>query len=416
MILEGVVVTSMSNSVFKSLRVWNRQARNWKIISIRSFVNRFFENLTIGYQSVYISLLGADPIQIGLVNSVSNISGSLISTPLGWFQDKFSLKNIFLSGVALSMIVTALFGIATNWVMIIPAMLLYSVALIVGSCLTICDISVKDEDRSTCKGVCDGLFQIPSLFAPLIAAFVITAFGGVSVKGLRPLYWIQFVGCLILFLIMMVSLTEIKRPHVKQSQGFLADYQEVFQNGHGLKRWMLFSLVNIFILNMLAPFTLLYAYEVKGANQYILGGMMTAGLLTIVILSPYFGTLADKIGRKKVAFLLEPLYLASLLLLVFAPSSLFLLVSALLNGFNMLRSFVCFTPLQVELVPIEYRGRWRGFLGLLTGLFSIPAPIIGGLIWNTLGPSFLILSPILIDLLLRMPLLSTIPERKSHAG
>ncbi|MFX0201979.1 MAG: MFS transporter [Candidatus Hodarchaeota archaeon] len=401
----------MSILIFKSLRVWNRQTRNWKIISVRSLFNRFFENLTIGYQSVYISLLGADPIQLGLVNSVSNISGSLISAPLGWFQDKFSLKNIFLSGVALSLVVTALFGIATTWVIIIPAMLLYSLALNVGSCLTICDISIKNLDRSTCKGVCDGLFQIPSLFAPLIAAFVITLFGGISVKGIRPLYWTQLVGSLVLFLILVIFLTEIERPPVRQSQGFLTDYKDVFKNGYGLKRWILFSIVNIFMLNMLTPFTQLYAYEIKEADQYILGGMITAGFLTIVILSPYFGTLADKIGRKKVAFLLEPFYLASLLLLVYAPSHLFLLVSALLNGFNLLRSFVCFTPMQVELVPIEYRGRWRGFLGLLTGLISIPAPIIGGLIWNILGPSFLILSPILIDLLLRMPLLATIPER-----
>ncbi|MFQ6127041.1 MAG: MFS transporter [Candidatus Heimdallarchaeota archaeon] len=404
----------MSKSVFQSLRVWNRQTRNWKIISIRSLFSRFFEKLTLNFQSIYITLLGADSLQLGFLNSISNISGGLISVPIGWLQDKFSLKKILLSGMALSLLVTALFGLASTWIMIIPAMLFYTVALNVGWCLTICDVSVKNADRSTCKGVCDGFFQVPSLFAPILAAFVISYFGGMSAQGIRPLYWIQFTGNLILLLILYISLTEIERPPITQSQGFLEDYQKVFQNGIGLKRWILFFLINTFILSMLTPFTPLYAFEVKGADQYILGGMMTASLVTLVILSPFFGTLADKIGRKMVAFLLEPFYLASLLLLVSAPSPLFLIVSSLLNGFNMIVGFVCLTPLQVELVPIEYRGRWRGILGLVSGLVSIPAPIIGGLIWNLMGPSVLILSPILIDLLIRMPLLFTIPERKPY--
>ena len=402
----------MSKSILKSLRVWKRQTRNWKIVSVRSLINRFFGNLTIGYQSIYISLLGADPVQLGLVNSFSNISGGVISAPLGWIQDKLSLKKIFLFGVTLSLVATALFGIATTWEMSIPAMLLYTVALSVGACLVICDVSLHNNDRSTCKGICDGFFQIPSLFAPLIAAIVITYFGGVSVQGIRPLYWIQFAGSLILLIILMRYLSEIERPPVPPSQGFITDFKEVFQNGTGLKRWILFAIVNIFSMSMITPFMQLYAYEIKGADQYILGGMMTAGLVSLVVFSSYFGSLADSIGRKKMACLLEPFYLLSLLLLVYAPSPGFLLISALFNGFRLITGFVSLTPMQVELVPVEYRGRWRGILGLITGLASIPAPIIGGLIWNHFGPSVLILTPILIDLLFRMPLLSTIPEQK----
>jgi MFS family permease len=70
-------------------------------------------------------------------------------------------------------------------------------------------------------------------------------------------------------------------------------------------------------------------------------------------------------------------------------------------------------PLQVELVPVEHRGRWRGILGLLGGLIAIPAPVIGALIWDRLSPSHLLLVPVVLDLLLRIPLLMTVPERRS---
>jgi hypothetical protein len=49
-------------------------------------------------------------------------------------------------------------------------------------------------------------------------------------------------------------------------------------------------------------------------------------------------------------------------------------------------------------------------LGLFRGLVTIPAPILGGLIWDGLGPSYVFTIPLAIDLLFKIPLLVTIPE------
>jgi len=55
-------------------------------------------------------------------------------------------------------------------------------------------------------------------------------------------------------------------------------------------------------------------------------------------------------------------------------------------------------------------GCLQGELGLFQGLVTIPAPVIGGLIWRGLGPMYVFLIPLAVDLLLRIPLLTTIPE------
>jgi hypothetical protein len=64
----------------------------------------------------------------------------------------------------------------------------------------------------------------------------------------------------------------------------------------------------------------------------------------------------------------------------------------------------------MELVPVERMGKWSGVLGLFRGLVTIPAPLIGGLIWRKLGPMYVFIIPLAVDLLLRIPLLVTIPE------
>jgi hypothetical protein len=54
--------------------------------------------------------------------------------------------------------------------------------------------------------------------------------------------------------------------------------------------------------------------------------------------------------------------------------------------------------------------RWGGVLGLFGGLVTIPAPVIGGLIWRGLGSMYVLLLPLVVDLFLRISLLMTIPE------
>jgi len=386
------------------------QTRNWRIVSARSMFNRFFQRLSMPYDSIYIIELGANPFHLGLVNGISNVMGVFISAPFGWLQDRYSLRRIFLIGVLMSLAASSIYAVATDWMMIIPAMLLSTLALRVGSCLTICDVSVKNEDRSTCKGICDGLFATPSLVAPTLAALVITHFGGISSSGIRPLYWIQLAAGTVLFLLLATQLKEIERSKAKNKFGFVGDFREVFTRGTALKRWIVLDVVTTFSTAMVAPFTQPFAYEIKGAEQFILGGMITADLTVQVLLSPLLGNVPDRTGRKRVIYMLEPSYWASILVLVFAPSPGFLIISSILGGFRAIAMYVSVTPLMVERVPIECIGRWRGILGLFEALVSVPAPLIGGIVWETIGPSYLFLIPVLISMLVRIPLLATIPE------
>ncbi len=59
---------------------------------------------------------------------------------------------------------------------------------------------------------------------------------------------------------------------------------------------------------------------------------------------------------------------------------------------------------------MEEMGTWSGLIGFFRGLVTIPAPILGGLIWDNWNPIYVFLIPLAVDLLLKIPLLATIPE------
>jgi len=201
----------------------------------------------------------------------------------------------------------------------------------------------------------------------------------------------------------------VRTAEARTNPGFIGDFRQVFEGGGLLKRWLLVASLTWFPMTITSPFLQLFAHQAKGADQYLLGVMATASILTRLLFGIPLGRLADRIGRKKVIYFLTPLWYVSYLLLVFSFSSATLILAGALQTFYFVSSGLA-DAMTLELVPVERMGRWSGVLGLFEGLVTIPAPILGGLIWRGLGPAYVFLIPLGVELLLKIPLLTTIPE------
>jgi MFS family permease len=137
--------------------------------------------------------------------------------------------------------------------------------------------------------------------------------------------------------------------------------------------------------------------------------MASATVVAQLVFGVPVGRLADRIGRKRIIYSLTPLWYASNLFLAFSPSPITLVLSAVLLAFYSISSGAA-NAMTLELLPLEQQGKWGGLLGFFTGLATIPAPIIGGLVWRELGPMYVFVIPIVLDLFFRVPLLATVPE------
>ena len=395
--------------------VWKRQQNNWKIIVWRQVFNRFFNEFTISYQNIFIRQLGASPVTLGLVNSFAPIMNTVISIPIGWLQDRYSLRKLFIMGVGLFTLAPIIFGLAPSWEWIPFAMMMAAFCQKEGSCMVICNISLENKDRLTAKSICEGIGRIPTLFAPIAAAIIISYYGGLTVDGIRPLYWIRAVVSLILFLFVATQLKEIVRPQLhwgeeeKKKYGFINSFRDLFKQNSILKIWIVYAITSSFFRVIMTSFRYVYLNEIKGADQFIIGGVATAAVLMQIICYTPIGRLSDKIGRKKVIYLLLPIVWVSNLIYILAPRPEFLLIAGLLTGIEAI-TFVVENAISAELVPPDYMGRWVGVTGLFVGLVDIPAPIIGGLIWEHIGPTYLFLIPILIDIFIKIPILRSMPE------
>jgi len=338
-------------------------------------------------------------LHLYIVNSIGMGASAILSPFTGWLIDRIGTKRIYLVGIGLLAVSFLTYGLAQSWPIIIVAMVAYWIgfATSIHGCSVICANSLAKEDRVTAMSCCETLaLGFMGMVAPMLGAFLVTRFGGMNVSSIRPLFFISLVGTIATFFLVATQLSNRRWGGIAGG-GFslLRDLSQIFRQGRSLKRFLVIHSITFLPQGMLIPFTQVFAREVKGADQFILGAMVTGFSLTPFLLGIPLGRLADTIGRKKVLYLMAPLFWASNLILIWAPSPLFLVVAGVLN---------------FELVPPEQMGRWVGISRFFRMLLAAVTAFIAGAIWDTIGPQYLFLIVAGLDIVIRIPLLMGMPE------
>ena len=225
--------------------------------------------------------------------------------------------------------------------------------------------------------------------------------------GIRPLYWLQVAGYGVAFLIIYLKFQNpSSRIDIKREGSIIQNLSTVLKEGKLVPRWLVLTLLTGFPYQVLF-YVPLFAAQVKGANQFIIGGMSTASTLVFVFFAIPLGHLADTYGRKKVVSVAALLVAMSHIVLVWSPNDYMLLLSAFMSGFNMtvIQSQMA---ISVDLVPAKYLGSWYGIQGFVRGIIGIVAPILCGYMWDLISPAsvFYLLAAVQISALV---VLLTVP-------
>jgi len=391
-----------------------RQKPNYRVTITRAALSSFLAGLTAQYNSIYAVALGASPVQLGALNSIQGGVGAVMSPPTGWLVDRFGVKGFYVTGIGLTGLAAAIYGLASDWRALIPAVILIALSMrFTGTgCSVLCADQLLNRDRATGQNMCNSLASVFLALSPLIAAALVTKFGGLTTEGLRPLYYLQFAGYGLILLYVAARLREPVRLNLTDEKGrvgILGDFRRVFKDAPHLKRWIVVACLSQLPLAMTLPFMHVFANEVKGAGQYVLSMISVAMVVGHILFGIPLGRLADRLGRKRIIYLLTPLWYLSYVMFILARGPAGLILAGLFWGFYPIMTVIT-SSMSLELVPLKHMGRWSGLLGIFAGLVTVPAPLIAGLIWRHVGPEYVFIIPLALDLALRVPLLKTIPE------
>jgi MFS family permease len=260
------------------------------------------------------------------------------------------------------------------------------------------------------------VFSAVGLIAPIIAAYAVTYFGGLDrVESFRPLFLIQFVVSIVIFLIFATRLVEpeFHKPSPRKVGVFQSTF-EIFTQVPGLKMILLLNLVRNFFMQIRMPLIQVYFYEVKNADAFVLAYQSTISTAVALLFSVPISNLADRVGRRKMGYYSQIVYVLCILAAVFTPASqpIWLLLYSFFQSLGATMD-LAWNAFIHEYIPLDVRGRWMGVNTTLSSLVSIPGPIIGSIIWD-INPDYLWWISFVFYLFLAIPLRISIPEKKNQ--
>lgn len=396
-----------------SLRAFlRRQQRDWTVTVARTSLDRLAYQMVFPYLSIYIVALGATATELGLVNSLGMLVAGLAGPFTGWLIDRHGPRPFYLVGIGLLAVSYGTYALAQSWPLTIAAMMAYWLGYSISghSCATICGNCLANRDRATgmtiCETVAAGLLGI---VGPMLGALIVVSAGRVDPDAIRPLFVIALGITVVTFILVRTQLSSRRWGMAGSSRAVFRDLGEVLREGRYLKRWLVIAAVGQLPMGMVLAFSAVYAHEVKGADALVLGAMATGAAAASILLAVPMGRLADRIGRKKVLYLTIPLFCLSCLMLVWAPGPLALVAAGVLQSFYYIGGPIA-AAMERELVPAAQMGRWIGIARVVKMLLSAVLVLVAGLVWDNLGPEYVFLAFVAIDLGVRVPLLISMPE------
>ena len=340
------------------------------------------------YTSIFLRALGAGYVEIGLLNSISSFVSMILSIPSGYLVDRVKkLKRLYIIGSLFALPVTLITAFAQSWHIFMGLRVWQSiVGRITMPIMNIFNIqSYSNKDRVTGLAFTSTLGSAVGLFSPLIIAYTIDYFGGLDMApdSLRVVFLIQFVVGVLAFLLLYFKLEEPEFERSPPKPGVISNMTGIFKEVPGLYRLLLLNVTNMFFMQIRFPFAQLYFYEVKNASVLIIGWQGTIQTAVGLLFSIPLSNLANKLGRRKTAYIGRFVTALCVLSAILTPPDRpeFLLVYSFLSAIGTAMS-VGWNAFQQEYIPLEFRGRWSGVSSLLSALVTIPAPIIGGYLWE----------------------------------
>jgi MFS family permease len=400
---------------------WKDQMKDWKVTVVRTSLERLGYQIVFPYLSLYIIALGATKTQLGTITSIGMLMTGLLGPWVGGIIDRSGAKKIYSFGIVLLLTSYLLYASAPDWRLCVAAMVIYYLGqgLSGQSCATICGNCLKTCDRARGMLVCESLAAgLLGMAGPMIAAFVLVNVLGVSegaatADDYRKLFYISAAFTFMSLLVVIFNLSNQKFAS-RSRGGTLRNGLNILKSNANARRWLVISAVANLPQALVLPFIQVFAGEVKGATVTVLAAMVTAHAVTSTFLGYPVGVLADRFGRKKVIYATTGLFWLSIVLLLTAKSPAMLIAAGVLQGFYYISSPLS-GAIQRELVSNEVMGTWIGLTKFSNAIVAAVMASVGGLIYDRVGPQYVFLVYIACDALIRMPLLSRIPETL-HAG
>ena len=358
---------------------------NVLVLGIVSMLTDMSSEMIYPVMPLFLSLIGASGLVIGLIEGASETTASLLKVVSGWYSDKFDRRKPFIvSGYSLSSLIKP----ALIWATAPFHVLGIKIAERVGKGIRsaprdalIAD-STPPEVRGKAYGFHKAMDSLGAVIGPIITLAIILTVALSELGTYRLIFTIAVIPAFVGVAVIVFFVREKETVARRSTRTFKRGLTE-------LKRpfWLLMIVVLIFYVGEIS-----YAFFILKAQVVEEDLVMTIALYVLynvlfVLVSIPAGNLSDRLGRKPVILVAFGLFALTCLIMATASSLVLLSFGFALFGVYKGASEGVLKAYVTDIVPPDLRGTALGTFHTAVGMVMLPGGIIAGLLWDQWGAS-----------------------------
>lgn len=345
------------------------------------------------FEALYLQDLGATIGQIGLFYTLSQIIPLALQILGGWVSDSLGRLRAIAIGSAFGVLVYVPLLLANRWewVLIASALGAMTRALVGPSFDAFIAEKSAPENRARLYGITQTLFGVVSVVGPPVGGLLVDA---LDFKGmLMVAAGLYFLATLIrIGMAREAARGAESRPAQLTFSGLKDNLGAILGLviSGGLFTWiMVTDGVRDIFFNMSFSFMSVYMQDIASLSISQIGIMSGIfGVAMMVVMIPA-GWLADKVGERvniAAGFLFIAVSIGMIAILPPASAAWLYALGWIIAGIGVGLLTPAYQSLISKAVPERLRGVAFGLLSTSLGLVSLPAPLIGGWLWEHVSP------------------------------
>ncbi len=332
---------------------------------------------------IFAAALGASGAFLGLIVSVSTVTGLFLKPLFGILSDRWGRRVWLLIGTAFFAFMPFLYRFIQAPEQLLAIRLVHGLATAIYGPVTLAYIAERARDDKTAEDI--GWFQMARsggyIVGPALAGWLLLSMDATSVFTI-----IGIVSCAVFLPILSLPETRARKRKGRGEPAWRQVAAALRDGGRTPAVWLTGGLeaITFIALYTLKAFLPIYALE-AGVSIVLVGLFFSLSEAVHVLGKPFCGRLGDRLGYLP-AISLGMLTLAAALPLVRALSQgLAFLLPAALMGLAQALIFPAAIALVSNRINPEHLGAGMGLIGMMQNFGKVAGPVLGGLAIMALG-------------------------------
>jgi len=340
--------------------------------------------LAVGLSGPFLTLyainLGADAVDLGLLQAALNVVPNIFQLPFGRLTDRLGKRKLILyigSTIYFIIFVPIILVQTPKEFVLLLSIQSTASAMMTPAFLSLIGDATTMENRAGIMAKLNLLTGLGSLIATLFTSVAVYFFFGKSQSG----YEFMFLASIVFGVFQTVSIhfiNEPKQKSLKESMQPFSDLLKITKTSPLFSQFLFLSSLYGFFMSLMWPLVGLTLAKVHNAGALEFGLMQISSMISYIIAQNIFRHLFDRAGRVPVLVFARAGLLVFPLMYAFAPNIWFLYLANFIGGIFSALTDTGILAYLFDSTPGGQRGVYTSLYNLATGMSYFAGSLAGG--------------------------------------